>query len=260
MDVGKMARKLLKICRAHDPAHGVFSPTPLPLSPPSTSPSWGAFSLFAMVTQFELEGVIAACYGDAARAAAAATPTPTPTSAAVTLTVAEAITWRRRVMSCLVNTFVGRGNWRQALELLEDLGKEQCSSSSSRTSSTAAGGALRVELLSRVGRVFLQFGSLGDAEVYFRRAEKAAEAMGGTKEGNPRVSPPVRLVAVAVVFFMAGVGLDLFGMGSSRLFVLRARKGDVRLAPETMLPFCSFPWCEFRGNALAAGGGSDERP
>lgn len=44
--------------------------------------------------------------------------------------------------------------------------------------------AARVEILSRIARVFLQFGSLRDAEVYFVRAERAA----GTQEDNPRVS------------------------------------------------------------------------
>lgn len=127
----------------------------------------------------------------------------------LTLTVAEAIAWRRRVMSSLVNTFVGRGNWRLALGLLEDLGKERCSASSGDTSSLgrsppessapgrgeaqppqtaeATDDALRVEALSRIGRVFLQFGSLRDAEIYFRRAEEAAAAE-GAREDHPRVS------------------------------------------------------------------------
>lgn len=155
------------------------------------------------MTQFELEAVIAAGDDGAASTAAAA---PTPTSAAVTITAAEAIKWRRRVMSGIVNTFVGRGNWRLALGLLEDLGNEQCGNSKSTSSTVATGdravagvltgsgqeagatGALRVELLSRIGRIFLQFGSLEDAEVYFHRAEEAVAATGCAKEDNPRVS------------------------------------------------------------------------
>lgn len=50
-----------------------------------------------------------------------------------------------------------------------------------------AADAYRVEVLSRIGRVFLQFGALRDAEVYFRRAEEAA----GLPEDNPRVSAQV---------------------------------------------------------------------
>lgn len=130
-----------------------------------------------------------------------ATTATKPTT--TTVTVAEATTWRRRVMLNLVNMFVGRGNWRMALGLLEDLGEDQCgelstpvcsSSSHDEVAPAAAGeeGArasvddLRVEFLSRIGRVFLQFGSLEDAEVYFRRAEAAAAAAGT----NPRVSQP----------------------------------------------------------------------
>lgn len=257
-----MDRKQLKICRACALAHGAlsFSKT-LPRLLPSALPScWGILRFF-MVTQFDLEGVIAAGDGDAA-SVVAVTPTPTTNSAAVTVTVAEAITWRRRVMSGLVNTFVGRGNWRLALGLLEDLGREQCSSSSSsgnRTSSTAAtgekeaaaGDALRVELLSRIGRVFLQFGSLEDAEVYFRRAEKAAAAAAteGAKEDNPRVSPSSRLVAVVVV--VAGVGLAQMAWNGHVFFVLALRKEK----PRTLegFCFCSFCWCGIQGSARAVG-------
>lgn len=182
-------------------------------------------------TQHELEGVIAASPSPAesenSGVGANVDEAAAQTSTALTLTVAEAIAWRRRVMLSLVNTFVGRGNWRLALGLLEDLGKEQCGSCSGDTSSlgrsfpqtsapgkdedaattgalAATGGAeepaaaaaaaavatddvLRVEALSRIGRVFLQFGSLQDAEVYFRRAEEAAAAE-GAREDNPRVS------------------------------------------------------------------------
>lgn len=54
-------------------------------------------------------------------------------------------------------------------------------------------GSCRVEVLSRIGRVFLQFGALKDAEVYFRRAEEAvlAEGDAGNKDhvgDNARVS------------------------------------------------------------------------
>ncbi|CAM9330233.1 unnamed protein product [Ectocarpus sp. 4 AP-2014] len=154
--------------------------------------------------KFELEGVIAAGDGPSSFA-----PSPsedgmeaTTTAAAApttTVTVVEATTWRRRVMLNLVNMFVGRGNWRMALGLLEDLGEDQCSerstpacSSSSHEEVTGAAGEegawapvddLRVELLSRIGRVFLQFGSVEDAEVYFRRAEAAAAEAGS----NPRI-------------------------------------------------------------------------
>lgn len=116
----------------------------------------------------------------------------------MTLTVAEAVAWRRWVMSSLVNIFVGRGNWRLALGLLEDLGKEQCSGTGALAATggaaesspaVATDDAVRVEALSRIGRVFLQFGSLQDAEVYFRRAEEAAAAE-GAREDNPRVSLP----------------------------------------------------------------------
>ncbi|CAN0523062.1 unnamed protein product, partial [Ectocarpus sp. 12 AP-2014] len=157
--------------------------------------------------KFELEGVIAA--GDAPSSFAPlpsedgmeATTTAAAAAAttATTVTVAEATTWRRRVMLNLVNMFVGRGNWRMALGLLEDLGEDQCGersppacSSSSHEEETGEAGEegarapvddLRVELLSRIGRVFLQFGSLEDAELYFRRAEAAAAAAGS----NPRI-------------------------------------------------------------------------
>ncbi|CAM9831498.1 unnamed protein product [Scytosiphon promiscuus] len=141
--------------------------------------------------KFELERVISAdesssvstpspssATDDDADAVPATTATK-PMAGGATLTAAEAIVWRRRAISSLVNTFVGRGNWRLALGLLDTLGEEQCGTRASAAdcssplhhsaaaSSEAAVGVLRVELLSRIGRVFLQFGSLKDAEIYF---------------------------------------------------------------------------------------------
>lgn len=158
----------------------------------------GVFHYSPQQTQHDLEGVIASSstpgesgVGPDAEEVAA------QTSALLTLTVAEAVAWRRRVMSSLVNSFVGRGNWRLALALLEEMGKEQCGTGALAATGGAAEShppavaatddALRVEVLSRIGRVFLQFGSLEDAEVYFRRAEEAA-AVEGAREDNPRVS------------------------------------------------------------------------
>eukprot|EP00903_Cladosiphon_okamuranus_P008957 g8571.t1 len=145
----------------------------------------------------ELEGVIASSSSPAESGVGSdAEEAAAQTSASLTLTVAEAVAWRRRVMSSLVNSFVGRGNWRLALALLEEMGKEQCSTAALATTGGAAqpqpplpavtDDTLRVEVLSRIGRVFLQFGSLVDAEVYFRRAEEAAAAE-GAGEDNPRV-------------------------------------------------------------------------
>eukprot|EP00752_Nemacystus_decipiens_P007280 g6516.t1 len=146
----------------------------------------------------ELEGILASSSSPADSGVGSdAEEGAAQTSASSTLTVAEAVAWRRRVMLSLVNTFVGRGNWRLALALLEDLGREQCSIGALAATRGAAESplpaavvatedALRVEALSRIGRVFLQFGSLQDAEVYFRRAEEAA-AVEGAREDNPRV-------------------------------------------------------------------------
>lgn len=159
----------------------------------------------------ELEGIIAASSG-----AAAASTSSAEDGGAVLLTVEEATIWRRRVTSSLANAFVRRGNWRQALGLLEAIGEEQCPPSppsgnaaadgnESETAlleggaPTAEGGAVegggvageaaavdtfRVEVLSRIGRVFLQLGALKDAEVYFHRAEEASLS----PEDSPRVS------------------------------------------------------------------------
>lgn len=139
-------------------------------------------------------------------------PQPSPSTeadGAPALTKGEAAAWRRRVVSSLANAFVGQGNWRLALGLLEAMGEEECSSAVAErgqgvgvdgsccgedgVSTTAAAAAevaaLRVELLSRIGRVFLQLGALKDAEVYFRRAAEAVEEReDGDGEDDPRVS------------------------------------------------------------------------
>lgn len=131
---------------------------------------------------------------------------------ALALTVEEATIWRRRVTSSLANAFVRRGNWRQALGLLEAIGEEQCAPAprygdaavgndretalTEEGAPAVEGGAVggvtgeaavstfRVEVLSRIGRVFLQFGALRDAEVYFLRAEEASDS----PDDSPRVS------------------------------------------------------------------------
>lgn len=132
-------------------------------------------------------------------------PQPSPSTEAngsPALTKAEAAAWRLRVTSSLANAFVGQGNWRLALTLLEEMGEEECSPvvtergvdaaccGKDGTPTAAHVGAFRVEVLSRIGRVFLQLGALKDAEVYFRRA---AEAVMGREDGDggdddPRVS------------------------------------------------------------------------
>ena len=191
------------MCRKYDPPLAVTRkeiahfPARIPSSPPDILPL-RLFFYRPRQKQHELEGVIASSSSPAESGVGAdAEEAAAQTSAPQTLTVAEAVAWRRRVMLSLVNTFVGRGNWRLALALLEDLGKEQCSTGALAPTGGAAqpplpavvatDDALRVEALSRIGRVFLQFGSLQDAEVYFRRAEEAAAAE-GAREDNPRVS------------------------------------------------------------------------
>lgn len=107
-------------------------------------------------------------------------------------------------MSALANMFVSRGNWRLALGILETMGEEACAPLGQSEGSINAGvgvvggggarsSACRVEVLSRIGRIFLQFGALKDAEVYFRRAEEAVplEREGGNTGhvgDNARVS------------------------------------------------------------------------
>lgn len=150
----------------------------------------------------ELEGITAAV----------TSASSTEDGGAVPLAAEEATIWRRRVTSSLANAFVRRGNWRQALGLLEAIGEEQCPSAprttggnDSETAQTEGGvpavegGAVegegfvgesravstfRVEVLSRIGRVFLQLGALKDAEVYFHRAEEASLS----PDNSPRVS------------------------------------------------------------------------
>lgn len=82
------------------------------------------------------------------------------------------------------------------------MGEEECSSAVTEGGVGAAcrgkGGArtaaqveaCRVEMLSRIGRIFLQLGALKDAEVYFRRAAKAVVGRedGGGGDDDPRVS------------------------------------------------------------------------
>lgn len=134
------------------------------------------------------------------------------------LSTAEARVWRRRVISALANTFVRRGDWRLALDLLETLGKEVCTPAAACDHDDDGGGgagdtsagdpsrdgvtahhresvisASRVEVLSRIGRIFLQIGAIKDAELFFRRAEEAVAA-GDAGDGqavgdNARVRP-----------------------------------------------------------------------
>lgn len=155
----------------------------------------------------ELEGITA---GTSASFASSATED----GGALALTVEEATIWRRRVSSSLANAFVRRGNWRQALGLLEAIGEEQClpaphsedaaggnggettptEEGAPTVGSGAVGGlgvvgeaavsTFRVEVLSRIARVFLQLGALKDAEVYFLRAEEASDS----PDDSPRVS------------------------------------------------------------------------
>lgn len=105
-----------------------------------------------------------------------------------TLTAAVAAEWRRRVVVSLANVFVRRGSWRLALGLLEAMGEEYASSARigkdrwedgtmpvrAVIEGSAMVAAIRVDVLTRIGRVFLQFGALKDAEVYFNRAEETA--------------------------------------------------------------------------------------
>lgn len=151
----------------------------------------------------ELEGITAG--GSSAATSACSASPSTEDGGALALTVEEATIWRRRVTSSLANAFVRRGNWRQALGLLEAIGEDQCSSaprfdtgSTEEGTPTVEGGPVggagavgeaavstfRVEVLSRIGRVFLQFGALKDAEVYLHRAEEASVS----PDDSPRVS------------------------------------------------------------------------
>lgn len=124
--------------------------------------------------QLELEGLIAAA---AATATPPSQPAPDGTSGrTLPLTVDQASVWRRRVMSTLANVFVMRGNWRLALDLLETMGEETEGNAASVGRGNGTGSTCRVELLSRIGRVFLQFGALKDAEIYFRCAEEVVTA------------------------------------------------------------------------------------
>lgn len=134
-----------------------------------------------------------------------ADPQPSPSTEAngsPALTKTEAAAWRRRVTSSLANAFVRQGNWRLALTLLEAMGEEECSPvvpepgvdtaccGKDGTPTAAQVGAFRVEVLSRIGRVFLQLGALKDAEVYFRRAAEVVMGRGNGDGGDddPRVS------------------------------------------------------------------------
>lgn len=111
------------------------------------------------------------------------------------LIVSGVAEWRRRVVISLANVFVRRGSWRLALGLLEAMGEEYASSACTEKDrwengtvpehAVVAGNAIRVDMLTRIGRVFLQFGALEDAEVYFLRAEEAAM--------EPANDPRVRL-------------------------------------------------------------------
>lgn len=138
-------------------------------------------------------------------------------------------------MSTLANTFVSRGNWRLALGLLEAMGEEACAPEATivkccrdvNESEEALGArkreqgegvvsACRVEVLSRIGRVFLQFGALKDAEVYFRRAEEAVVVRRGERYSqaagdNPRVSHEFNALLSSPFFSSPARGLWLGG-------------------------------------------------
>ena len=113
------------------------------------------------------------------RLAELAEPSAEPSAASAVLPPAEALLWWRRVTMSLVNASVRTGNWRTALIMLEELRVRNKPPSVAATSAPANSMspppvtfAYDMEILSRIGRVFLQMGNLDEAATFFGRAAK----------------------------------------------------------------------------------------
>jgi tetratricopeptide (TPR) repeat protein len=104
---------------------------------------------------------------------------------------AEARLWARRATMSACNAAVRTSNWRVALVALESL--RPLSLTPSRVPLEVS--SLEVEVLSRMGKVFLQMGQLDEASRFF--AQAAASAGDGQKSAATRVRLNSGLLAFA---------------------------------------------------------------
>lgn len=98
-----------------------------------------------------------------------------------TISREEAVIWRRRLCTSLASAFQGLGKWRPALAQLRSLDEDLRDAMSTNTvgSVSKKQSALRTarcEVLSRMGRLFLQLGDVHQASALFTKA--SAEATG----------------------------------------------------------------------------------
>jgi tetratricopeptide (TPR) repeat protein len=110
----------------------------------------------------------------------------------------EAVLWWRRVTMSMVNAAVRVSNWRVALVLLEALRRSaRVSSSGAPPLDAASRSTFEVEVLSRIGKVFLQMGNLDEAASYFAQvdaadAERRAAAAAAARVAVASVAPSPR--------------------------------------------------------------------
>jgi len=93
----------------------------------------------------------------------------------------ESLLWWRRVTMSMVNTAVRMGSWSVALALLEKLRRRVTPGSPHHV-------AYEVEVLSRIGKVFLQMGNLDEALRFFNYADASDKTRMQIQPGIERSS------------------------------------------------------------------------
>eukprot|EP00638_Chattonella_subsalsa_P022645 CAMPEP_0117857060 /NCGR_PEP_ID=MMETSP0950-20121206/1647_1 /TAXON_ID=44440 /ORGANISM="Chattonella subsalsa, Strain CCMP2191" /LENGTH=597 /DNA_ID=CAMNT_0005706339 /DNA_START=16 /DNA_END=1806 /DNA_ORIENTATION=+ len=102
----------------------------------------------------------------------------------------EACAWKRRVRLSLANLFVKERCYRLALGILEDILQEISSPSPISKESSAECSSLtelhrcRIEVYSRIGKIFLQMGNIRDAKFFFNKAEEEDAKRANTESGD----------------------------------------------------------------------------
>jgi len=108
------------------------------------------------------------------------------------MTSGEARLWARRVTMSICNAAVRTSKWRVALVALESLRPSSSSGDSDELGPLEV--SLQVEMLSRIGKVFLQMGQLEEASNFLAQAAATGE---GHKNTTARITLNNGLVAFA---------------------------------------------------------------